>query len=132
MAVVIYYIIYDSQKMPPSLPVAIIATFNSYIGTPFLPGLDTSVPICPVTIDWHSQNTKLARRMLPIILGYALSIHKLQGDTSERLIPNTREKEFAVGLLLVAVARGPRRSNDSHFSPSQIMKASSKFPSHKC
>ena len=34
------------------------------------------------------------------------------------------EKEFAAGLLL-SVARGPRRSKDSHISPSQIMNASS-------
>ena len=39
--------------------------------------------------------------MLPIILGYALSIHKLQGNTSDRLILNAGEREFAAGLLLV-------------------------------
>ena len=99
------YIIYDSQKIPPSLPVAIIATFNSYIGPPFLPGLANSVPICPVTTDWHSQKMNLTRMMLPIILGYALSIHKLQGNTSERLILNARENEFAAGRLLVGCTR---------------------------
>ncbi len=30
-----YIICRDSQKRPPSLPKAIIATFNSYIGQPF-------------------------------------------------------------------------------------------------
>ena len=51
--------------------------------------------------------------------------------TSDRLIIlNAQEKEFAAGHLLVAVARGPRRSTDPHFSPSQIMNASSKFPCH--
>ena len=128
---VIHYIIYDSQKRPPSLPVAIIATFNSYIGPPFLPGLANSVPICPVTTDWHSQKMKLTRRMLPIILGYALSIHKLQGNTSERLILNAGEMSLLPDSCLSA-ARGPRRSNYSPFSPSQIMNASSKFQSHQC
>ena len=84
----IHGIIYDSQKRHPSLPVALIATFNSYIGPSFLPGLGNSVPICPVTTDWHSQKMKLTRRMCTIILGYALSIHKLQSNTSYSLILN--------------------------------------------
>ena len=102
---VIHYIIYDSPKRPQPLPVAIIATFNNYIGPPFLPGLANSVPICPVTTDRHSQKMKLTRKMLPIILGYPLSIHKLQGNTSEGLILNAGEKEFAAGLLLVGCTR---------------------------
>ena len=32
----------------------------------------------------------------------------------------------------LSAACGPRRSNDSHFFPSQIMTASSKFPSQQC
>ena len=101
--------------MPPSLPVAIIATFNCYIGPPFLPGLANGVPICPVTIGptcWHRQNMNVTRRMLPIILGYALSIHKLQGSTSERLILNAGEMSLLPDSCLSA-ACGPRRSKDS-------------------
>ena len=43
--------------------------------------------------------------MLPIILGYALSIHKLQGTTCDKVILNPGEKEFASGLLLVGASR---------------------------
>ena len=43
--------------------------------------------------------------MLPIILAYALSIHKLQGNTSETLIMNAGENEFAAGLLRVGCTR---------------------------
>ena len=43
--------------------------------------------------------------MLPIILGYALSIHKLQGSTCDKVIFNPGEKEFASGLLLVGATR---------------------------
>ena len=43
-----------------------------------------SVPICPETTYWHSQKMKLTRRILPIIIGYALNIHKLQSNTRTR------------------------------------------------
>ena len=43
--------------------------------------------------------------MLPTILGYALIIHKLQCNISDRLILNVGEKEFAAGLLLVGCMR---------------------------
>ncbi len=43
--------------------------------------------------------------MLPLILGYALLIHKLQGSTCERVILNPGKKEFASGLLLVGATR---------------------------
>jgi ATP-dependent exoDNAse (exonuclease V) alpha subunit len=40
-----------------------------------------------------------------MILGYALSIHKLQGSTCDRVILNPGPKEFAAGLLLVGATR---------------------------
>ena len=109
------YSIIRQPKMHPSLPVAIITTFNSYIGPPFLAGFANIVPICPVTTDWHSQNTTLTRMMLPIILGYALSIHKPQGNTSERIILNARGKEFGACFGAVSApilsARVPLRAS---------------------
>ena len=48
-----------------------------------------------------SQNMKLTHRMLSTILGYALSIHKLQGNTSNRLSLKVGENEFAARFLLV-------------------------------
>ena len=52
-----------------------------------------------------SNNVHCTRLMLPIILGHALSIHKLQGSTCEKVILNPGEKEFASGLLLVGATR---------------------------
>ena len=43
--------------------------------------------------------------MLPLILGYALSIHKLQGSTCNRVILNPGDREFALGILLVGATR---------------------------
>ena len=60
---------------------------------------------------------------------YALSRHKRQGNASERLM---HKKRSLLPDTCLSAARGPRRPKDSHFSPSQIMNASSKFPRHQC
>ena len=104
-------IIYREGQQPPALPVGIIATFDDYKGPPFLPDCQKSVPIVPVCRDWHANKIHCTRTMLPIILGYALSIHKLQGSTCERVILNPGKKEFANGLLLVGATRTKRFEN---------------------
>jgi hypothetical protein len=66
-------------QAPPALPAAIIGIFEDYKGPPYLPQVPKSVPIVPVRREWHANKVHCSRTMLPIILGYALSIHKLQG-----------------------------------------------------
>jgi len=99
------FIIYAPGEQPPSLPAAIIATFEEYRGPPYLPDLPKSVPIVPVRREWFSNKIHCTRTMLPMILGYALSIHKLQGATCDYVILNPGKKEFASGLLLVGATR---------------------------
>jgi ATP-dependent exoDNAse (exonuclease V) alpha subunit len=43
--------------------------------------------------------------MLLMILGYAMSIHRLQGNTMGKVILNPGKTEFALGLLLVGATR---------------------------
>jgi ATP-dependent exoDNAse (exonuclease V) alpha subunit len=43
--------------------------------------------------------------MLPMILGYAMSIQRLQGDTMGKVILNQGKTEFALSLLLVGATR---------------------------
>ena len=69
--------------------------------------------------------------MLPTIIGYALSIHKLQGNTSDRLLLNVGEHSLLPDSCFSA-ACGPRRSKDSRFSHSQSMNASYICQSHQC
>jgi hypothetical protein len=101
----VYAIIYAQGEVPPALPVAIIGIFQDYTGPPYLKDVPKSVPIVPVRREWFSNKIHCTRTMLPLILGYALSIHKLQGSTCERVILNPGKKEFASGLLLVGATR---------------------------
>ena len=71
-------IIYAANSKPPALPICLIVTFDRYYGPSFIESLPKSVPICPVRREWFSQQKTYSRTMLPLILGYALSIHKLQ------------------------------------------------------
>ena len=40
-----------------------------------------------------------------MVLGYAMTIHRLQGDTVDKVILNPGDTEFALGLLLVGATR---------------------------
>ena len=101
----VHAIIYTEGEKPPGLPLAIIAIFKDYTGPSYLKDVPNSVPIVPVRREWFSNKIHCTRTMLPLILGYALSIHKLQGSTCERVILNPGKKEFAMGLLLVGATR---------------------------
>ena len=74
----VYKIIYGPGESPPMLPRAILVTFDGYIG-PTFPSKDKIqklVPIVPVTHKWKKKKTMMERTALPVILGYALTIHK--------------------------------------------------------
>ena len=74
----IYKIIYGQGERPPMLPRAILVIFDGYIG-PTFPNRDNIqklVPLVPVTHTWKKNKTMMTRTALPVILGYALTIHK--------------------------------------------------------
>jgi hypothetical protein len=101
----VFAIIYAEGVKPPSLPEAIIVIFPDYTGPSYLPGIPNAVPIVPVKRDWFCNRVHCYRVQLPVILGYAITIHKLQGSTCDKLILNPGPKEFASGLLLVGASR---------------------------
>ena len=85
-----YKMIYAPGEGPPKLPKAILATFEGYIGPTFpsKDGIEKLVPIVPVTHEWIKNKKSVSRTQLPMILGYAITIHKLQGATEEKIILN--------------------------------------------
>ena len=54
--------------------------------------------------------------MLPLILGYAVSIHRLQGKTCDKIILNPGPKEFTQGILFTGASR-VKSFTDLVFSP---------------
>ena len=109
-------ILYQDNHGPPELPAAILCSFPSYTGPPYLPEYPHSVPITPITRKWMNGKTQCSRTMIPLISGYALSIHRLQGKTCDKIILNVGMTEFVCGLLFVGASR-VRRFCDLAFCP---------------
>ena len=109
-------IVYRPGSKPPELPVAVICSFPKYIGPPYLENVPHSVPIVPITRKWLQGQETCSRTMIPLISGYALSIHRLQGKTCDKVILNPGPKEFTSGLMFVGVSR-VKNFKDLAFSP---------------
>ena len=109
-------IIYAPNEKPPALPACIIVAFDKYYGPSYIEAIPNSVPISPITREWCCEGKILRRKMLPLILGYALSIHRLQGYTVDKVILNIGKTEFQTGLSLVGASR-VRSFEGLSFSP---------------
>ena len=79
-------IIYEENQKPPELPLCVIVSFEKYKG-PWFMGLERCFPIIPESSQWYEGTKLVTRTMLPLILGYAVSIHNSQGMTIESVIP---------------------------------------------
>ena len=87
---------------PPDLPVAVIVKFDCYSG----PALhDCSVPIVPLRRTWLHSGTACSRLQLPLKLAWAVTIHKTQGLTLDKVVIDIGKKEFSAGLTFVAYSR---------------------------
>ena len=92
-------ICYKSGQAPPNLPVSIMVRFDPYLG-PTLP--DGTVPITPIRHTWSASSYNCSRLQLPLKLAWAVTIHKAQGLTLDKVVIDVGKKEFACGLTFVA------------------------------
>ena len=107
-------ICYLSGESPPTLPVAVTVKFDSYNGPTLSDG---TVPITPMHRTWFTTNSKQCSRLqLPLKLSWAVTIHKSQGMTLDKVVIDLESKEFCPGLTFVAISR-VRRLADVLFSP---------------
>uniref|UniRef100_A0A8D9E7N4 ATP-dependent DNA helicase n=1 Tax=Cacopsylla melanoneura TaxID=428564 RepID=A0A8D9E7N4_9HEMI len=98
-------IVYGSGKVPPEdRPLAVCIKFDSYTG----PLMKNIVPIGPVTRCWKSGNVSCTRSQFPIILAWAVTIHKSQGLTLPKVALDIGTKELAPGCTYVALSRVKR------------------------
>ena len=106
-------ICYSSGQAPPSLPISVMVHFDSYTG-PTYP--DGTVPITPVRRSWSTSGVQCSRLQLPLKLAWAVTIHKAQGLTLDKVVINVGKKEFSSGLTFVACSR-VRHLTDLLFDP---------------
>jgi hypothetical protein len=56
-------------------------------------------------IQCKRSNTSVLRRQFPIRLAYAMTVHKCQGQTLDRVVLDMRQQPFSHGILYVACGR---------------------------
>ena len=79
-----------------------MAKFDTYSG----PTLhDGSVPIVPLRRTWSHHGSTCSRQQLPLRLAWAITIHKAQGLTLDKVVINVGKKEFYASLTFVACSR---------------------------
>ena len=98
---------------PPSLPVAVMVKFDKYRG----PTLhDGSVPFVPQRRTWIQGDTACSWLQIPLKLAWAITIHKAQGLTLDKVVIDVGKKEFSAGLTFVACSH-VRHLSDIMFNP---------------
>ena len=104
---------YKDSQCPPDLPVSVMVRFDKYTGPTLSDG---TVPICPLLRTWFSTTRQCSRLQLPLKLSWAVTIHKSQGLTLDKVVIDVGKKEFSSGLTFVACSR-VRRLSDLLFVP---------------
>ena len=108
---IVQNIVYEQGKQPPDLPLFVLVKFDQYTGPSFHPKEEKLVPIAPVLRKWFESKVEHNRIMLPLIPAYAITIHKSQGQTLNKVILNIGEKEYASGLAYTAISRATKLEN---------------------
>ncbi|KAG7410080.1 ATP-dependent DNA helicase PIF1 [Fusarium oxysporum f. sp. raphani] len=76
------------------------------------PGADTHrdpprevVPILPVKRDFFLGTSACTRKQFPLTVSYAITVHKSQSITVDKMVTDLSERDFQTGLSYVAVSR---------------------------
>ena len=110
-------IVFEENKGPPSLPIAIMVEFDNYSGPAILTKDDKRlVPISPVRHTWEVKKGTCSRLQIPVCLAWSITVHKSQGLTLEKAVIDLGKKEFAAGLSFVAISQ-VRTLGNILFSP---------------
>ncbi|KHO00508.1 ATP-dependent DNA helicase PIF1 [Metarhizium album ARSEF 1941] len=104
--------VYDIGWAPGADPVrdqpcVIMMGFDKYTGPAFLTTADGRkiVPILPVDRDFLVGVTLCTRTQFPLIVCYAITVHKSQSITEDKIVTDLSCRDFQTGLSYVAVSR---------------------------
>jgi hypothetical protein len=98
--------LYDPNgTQPPGIPIAVVVQFDVYRGPTFLPTVPRAVPIPPCSIKWMKGDKVCSRTQIPLCLAFAITIHKSQGWTRDRVKVDIGVSEHSLGITFVACSR---------------------------
>ena len=98
-------IVFDDNVRPPSQPICVLVEFDDYCGPSLVPQCRI-VPIVSETVAFDPQCGKTgSRQQLPLVLGWAMTIHKSQSLTLSHVVLGIGSKELAFGITYVGCSR---------------------------
>ncbi|PHH89298.1 hypothetical protein CDD83_6340 [Cordyceps sp. RAO-2017] len=94
----------DTHRDPPCV---IMMVMDKYTGLSYLTADDGRkvVPILPVKRDFFLGTSACTRTQFPLMASYAISVHKSQSITVDKMVTDLSERDFQTGLSYVAVSR---------------------------
>ena len=99
---------YPNDDPRTTLPYMLLFKPDKYDGPDLSkdPADDKSVvPILPIRRQWEVGSEIYSRTMFPIVLAYAITIHKSQGLTLNKAVLDLSSRDFSVGQTYVAISR---------------------------
>ncbi|KJZ74108.1 hypothetical protein HIM_06354 [Hirsutella minnesotensis 3608] len=94
----------DTHRDPPCV---IMMVMDKYTGPSYLTTDDGRkvVPILPVKPDFFLGTSACTRTQFPLMASYAITVHKSQSITVDKMVTDLSERDFQTGLSYVAVSR---------------------------
>ncbi|KJZ70268.1 hypothetical protein HIM_10349 [Hirsutella minnesotensis 3608] len=94
----------DTHRDPPCV---IMMVMDKYTGPSYLTADDGRkvVPILPVKRDFFLGTSACTRTQFPLMASYAITVHKSQSITVDKMVTDLSERDFQTGLSYVAVSR---------------------------
>ena len=89
-----------------TMPAVILVAVDKYTGPASIAinGIYV-VPVVPAEAQWEVKHEVCQRKQFPLVLAFAITIHKSQSLTLAKVVLNFERKDFTSGLSYVAVLR---------------------------
>jgi len=98
-------LVFGENTAPPSQPYCVLVEFDDYQGPSAAEGRRI-VPIVPETVTFDARcGSSGSRQQFPLVLGWAITIHKSQGLTLKQVVLGIGNKESQLGLTYVGCSR---------------------------
>ena len=96
-----------------TFPLCIMVQFDKYSG----PTINGSVPIGPTQSKWTFNGQDCKRMQFPLLVAFAITIHKAQGLTLDKVVIEIGENERNLGMTYVALSRVKTIEGLAFFKP---------------